>query len=238
MAEMTDEKFFAWLDGELTDAEASEVARAVAADPELQARAAAHRAVADRLRGAFAPIAEAPVPPGIQAPLRSEPNVATLAEARARRDARRAPPLWQQAAAMAATLALGIVTGAMLVPDQGSPIAPEAGRLVAAASLEDALYSQLASVPAQDGPRIGLTFRDASGKMCRSFTDQAASGLACLENGDWRIRGLVQAPDGQSSEYRMAAGVDPNLAAMIDSTIAGEPLDAKAEREAMLRGWR
>jgi len=36
----------------------------------------------------------------------------------------------------------------------------------------------------------------------------------------------------------MAAGMDPNLAALVDSTIAGEPLDATAEKAARDKGWR
>lgn len=238
MAEMTDEAFFAWLDGELVGGESDEVARQVASDPALAARAEQHRALAARMRGAFAPVAEAPVPAGIAPMIRPEvANIASFAEARARREERRVP-LWQQMAAMAATLALGVFAGNMMSSSPGSPIVPEAGRLVAAASLENALYSQLASAPVGDGPRIGLTFRDGSGNVCRSFTDAAASGLACHENGDWRIRGLVQAPEGQSTDYRMAAGQDPNLAAMIDSAIAGQPFDAAQERAARQRGWR
>ncbi len=139
---------------------------------------------------------------------------------------------------MAATLALGIAAGDALVGGSSSPVEPEAGRLVAAAGLEEALYTRLASTPADDGPRMGLTFRDKGGNVCRTFTDQAASGLACLEGGDWRIRGLVQPPEGQDGEYRLAAGTDPNLAAMIDSTIQGEPLDADQEKAVRERGWR
>jgi hypothetical protein len=36
----------------------------------------------------------------------------------------------------------------------------------------------------------------------------------------------------------MAAGMDPNLAALIDSTIAGEPFDAAQEKSARNKGWR
>lgn len=235
---MTDEKFFAWLDGELTGAEADAVARAVAADPALAARAEQHRALGDRLRSAFAPVAAAAVPAGIAVPLRDEsPNVVGFAGARASRDEARIP-LWKQMTAMAATLALGIAAGNMMSSGATGPIAPEAGRLVAAASLENALYSQLASAPARQGPRVGLTFRNASGNICRTFTEQAASGLACMEGGDWRIRGLVQAPEGQATEYRMASGMDPNLAAMVDSTIEGEPFDAAQEKQAADSGWR
>ncbi len=49
---------------------------------------------------------------------------------------------------------------------------------------------------------------------------------------------MFAAPEGQTSDYRMAAGVDPNLAALIDSTMAGEPLDAAQEQAARERGWR
>lgn len=239
---MTDEEFFAWLDGELTGPEREEIARKVAADPVLAARAEQHRALGDRLRVAFAPVAEAGVPAGISGLLdqRSD-NVAGFADARARRDQARLP-LRLQWTAMAATLAIGVVAGNLMSSGldrgPGGPVEAEAGRLVAAAALENALYSRLASAPAPDGPRIGLTFRDAAGNICRSFTDRAASGLACLEGDDWRIRGLVQAPEGQDRDYRMAAGVDPNLSVMIDSAISGEPFDAAQERAARDRGWR
>jgi hypothetical protein len=36
----------------------------------------------------------------------------------------------------------------------------------------------------------------------------------------------------------MAAGMDPNLAALVDSTMAGEPFDAAHERQAKDRGWK
>jgi hypothetical protein len=52
------------------------------------------------------------------------------------------------------------------------------------------------------------------------------------------MKGLFAAPEGQANDYRMAAGMDPNLAALVDSTMAGEPLDAAAEKAAKDRGWR
>jgi hypothetical protein len=86
--------------------------------------------------------------------------------------------------------------------------------------------------------RIGLTFRDQSGAICRTFTGEQSSGLTCRDGSDWRLRGLFAAPEGQAGDYRMAAGTDPNLAALIDSTIAGEPFDAAQEQAAKARGWR
>ena len=137
------------------------------------------------------------------------------------------------AVAMAATLAIGIAVGTFVNPSSSGPIASEGGQLVASGTLEEALYTRLASAPADEGARIGLTFRDAAGDVCRSFTDQGASGLACHQGGDWRIRGLFQAGEGQQGDYRMAAGPDPRLAELIDATIAGDPLDAAGERKAL-----
>lgn len=206
-----DAKFFAWLDGELDPAEAAAVDALVAADPALQRRAEEHRALHLRLHAAFNPIAEAAPPQELlDAAKRREAEVVDLGAARERR---RAPyPAWTQWAAMAATLAIGIVTGSMLGTTAPTPIASQNGQLVASGELEDGLYAHLASAPADSGPRIGLTFRDSAGDLCRSFTDNGAAGLACHQGGEWRIRGLFQAGEGEQSEFRMAAGPDPRLA--------------------------
>lgn len=237
-----DVKFFAWLDGELDSGEAALVEAQVRADPELQRRAADHRAMQSRLGAAFAQVADAPVPQRLAGAVRAgeSERVVSLAEARERREMRRTSrPAWRQFAAMAATLVLGIAVGNMIVPQGGSsPIAPEAGRLVASAGLEEALYARLASAPSDEGPRIGMTFRDTSGSVCRTFEDGAASGLACFEGGDWRIRALFQGDQGPAGEYRMASGADPRLLEIVDEAIAGEPFDAAAERAAKERGWK
>ena len=231
-----DDKFFAWLDGELTGAEAAEVEARVVADPALQKLADEHRALGARLKSAFDPIAAAPVSLAAYAPA-ADSNVASFAQVRV---ARRllTQRFWAQAASIALVFVMGVAAGQSLLGGPAGPIAPEAGRLVAAASLEDALYKQLASQPAESGPRIGLTFRDKQGHVCRTFTDQGASGLACLQGGDWRMEALFQAPEGQTAEYRMAAGADPRLGALVESAIAGEPFDAAQERQARESGWK
>ena len=235
---MDDTKFFAWLDGELDAAEAAKVEALVAADAALARRAENHRALHARLQRAFDPIAEAPVPASIALAQAGPERPIDLAEARQRRQSRTisAPAQW---AAMAATLAIGIVTGTMIGGGDGQgPIVSEAGRLVAAGNLEQALYTRLASAPAGDGPRMVLTFRDADGDICRTFIDGGSSGLACREGGDWRIQGLFQDLASGQGDYRMASGSDPRLAVLVGETISGEPFDADAERLAQERGWR
>ena len=234
---MDDETFFAWLDGELEPSEAARVEAVVAADPTLSARADEHRAMQASLRGAFAPLMDAPVPDRI-----GEAPVDFAAAKAARDDRRRLSGGLPQWAAIAATLVLGLVAGNMLpgpfARADRSPVTMEGGRLVANAGLENALYAELASAPAKDGPRIGLTYRDAAGEICRSFRDGRSSGVACNANGDWEVRGLFGGAAPSGGDYRMAAGEDPRLAALIADSIAGEPFDAAAERAAMARGWR
>jgi hypothetical protein len=234
---ITDETFFAWLDGELDSPAAARVASEIAADPQLSERVAQHRAMQARLKGAFDTLLDAPVPESLLATARAhDSEVINLANARRSRDARRRTVL-PQWAALAATLAVGIFAGTMVPDRNGAPVEIESGRIYATAALGDALDNQLASAPRGD-VRIGLTFRGQGGAICRSFTDAAASGLACRNGGRWQVRGLFGAPEGQRDSYRMAGGTDPNLAALIDATMIGEPFDADQEKAAQTHGWR
>lgn len=238
MAEV-DEKFFAWLDGELSAAEAAEMEARVAADPELAAVAEQHRAFAARLGGAFVAVTDAPVPDRLSALLKPRPaDIVDFAAARERRAFGRGWGQLPQWAAMAATLVIGVMIGTAVQPaGETGPVDIRDGTLYAAAGLDQSLERQLASAP--QGPvRVGMTFRDERGSVCRSFVTDGSSGLACREGSDWRVRGLFAAPEGQAAEYRMASGMDPNLASLIDSTMNGEPFDAEQERQAMERGWR
>lgn len=228
-----DEKFFAWLDGELGPAEAATMEARVAADPELTRLAAQHRALGAQMRSAFDPIAATPVPEQLQSALRPSAQVIDLAAARRRRTM----PVFAQFAALAATLAVGVFVGTRLPQGPGGPVEVQGRKLYAAAALNTALDSELASAPAGD-VRIGITYRANAGEICRTFTEPAGSGLACRSGGRWQMKGLFAAPEGQSSDYRMAAGMDPALAALVDSTMAGEPLDAAGEKAAKERGWR
>lgn len=234
-----DEKFFAWLDGELEDAEATEMAARVEADPKLAALAKQHRAMQTKMRRAFDSVAAAPLPERLtNAVSPAESNVVDLAE---RRERKFAParfggvPQW---AMVAATLVLGIFVGTLVPRQSGSPVQIHDGRMYAASTLDHALNTELASTPTADPVRIGLTFRDSAGAICRSFTGVGATGLACRDDGRWRVRGLFPAAEGQTGAYRMAAGMDPNLAALVDSTMTGEPMDAAQEKAAQLRDWR
>lgn len=139
---------------------------------------------------------------------------------------------------MAAALVLGIALGTTV--NRGSPAGPvevRNGNLYAASAVDRALDTQLAS-ESSGNVRVGLTFRDRQGTICRTFQAEASSGLACRDQGRWKLRGLFAAPEGQGSDYRMAAGSDPQLMDMVDQSIAGEPFDAAQEKVALRRHWQ
>jgi hypothetical protein len=236
---VSEETFFAWLDGELDPAEAARVEAAVAADPHLATKAAEHRIMRSKLDGAFGTLVDAPMPDSILATLRSPPatEVVDFTEAKKRRTPRGWPSAGQWGS-MAATLAVGIFVGTAL-PHQrdAGPVTVRGGKIYAAAAIGRALDAQLASAPAGD-VRIGMTFRDRAGSICRSFTNAVSSGVACRANSGWQLRGLFASPPGQSNEYRMAAGMDPALASLVDSTMVGEPFDAEQEQAARQHHWK
>ena len=189
---VTDETFFAWLDGELDPQEAERIAAEVAADDNLAERAKQHRAMQCSAEGP------------IRSPARRRSARAAacrcsqagtgdhrLCRGQRSREARRWTPL-PQWAAVAATLAVGIFVGTMVPQRSNAPVEVQGGKIYAAAALDHALDTQLASAPSGD-VRIGLTFRDPGGAICRSFTQPVVSGLACRDNGRWQVRDCSRA---------------------------------------------
>jgi hypothetical protein len=231
-----EERLMAFADGELHGAEREEIERAVAQDPRLRARLDEQRRLRAALQGRYGPVAEEPVPGHLLAMLggRQPENVASLAEARERRRVSQRP-VWRNFGAIAATLAVGVLAG-QLIPRGSDPLAVEEGVLVARGELAAALETQLASAqdPAAD-TRIGVTFADRSGRACRTFDSRAASGLACREGEHWAVV-MTSAGALQSGEYRQAGSSGVLQAAQ--EMMAGEPLDAAAERAAMKAGWK
>jgi hypothetical protein len=223
-----EEEFFAWLDGELAPADAKRVEARVAANPVLADEARAHRAMAAGLRGAFEPV------------MTPKDDVIDFA-ARRSQAAARSPAKLPHWAAIAATLVAGIGLGTLVDAGRGtgSPVKLEGGQIVAAGSLEQTLTRQLASVNQQGaGTRIGLTFRNEEGRLCRTFSGTEASGLACRNGDEWRIEGLYGASGSSSGDYRMAAGPDTRVTALAEGMMVGDPLDAAGEAAAKQSGWK
>ena len=225
---ITPEMLMAYADGELGPIEAKRVERAIAADPALAVEVERHRALGARLRGAFDPVAG--VPPTVEAMLRDAAKVTPL-PIRAIRPS--ATSKW--IGAIAASLIIGLFVGQTLPRMAGeSGIALEAGQMVARGDVARALDTQLASTQALDAPvRIGLTFRDAGGDLCRTFEQGAVGGIACATGEDWRLARLYGGVEAQSTEFRQAGSASAAMMADAQAMMAGDPLDAAGEAAAL-----
>lgn len=245
----SDETLMAYADGELEPAARAEVESAMRGDPEVAARVARHQALRTDVFAAFAPVLDEPVP----ARLSAAATPAKVADLDAARAARQAPAAvapargwsWAQWGGMAASLAIGVLAGSLLLGGGGSAGQPQSaiaavdGALVARGALADALSSQLASGAAGGaGVKIGVSFAAKDGTLCRSFTIGAAAGLACRQGGQWTLPVMAEAPQGAAGEYRQAGSATPAAVLdAIDARISGPALDAEGERAARQGGW-
>ncbi len=238
MNRLDDETLMRRVDGELSPEQAAAVDRAAAGDPAATARLEALR----RLRGLA----------GEAFPAAADPRDAALAArilaggpARTRSwstwlrtaFAPRLAPAWATAAAAAFVLGLAVGRSG----GDGAGFAVQADGGLADAGLVRVLDRRLAAQgPDAAGRAVGLSFRDAEGRWCRTFAAAEArvTGLACRKGDGWRLEAL--APYAvETSEVRVASVETPApVLAAVDALIAGETLDATAEARARDAGWR
>ena len=230
MAESIDEAtIIAWVDGELGDAEAAQVASAAAADPALMALAERHQAMTARFAAAFAPILDEP------AVLPKSAAVVSLAAVRAERKARETKPArrwWEIGGAIAASLLVGVIVGHGAGGTSG--VADQPGALTLSQPIARALDGQLSGD--SGAVRVALSFKDQGGAYCRSFDARNLSGIACRRGNGWQLR--YAAPSAtQNTDYRMAGG-DAARAEVVSAIISGAPFDRAGETAARKVGWQ
>lgn len=240
---LSDEMLMAYADGELDSAARAEIEAAMARDPEVAGAVERHRAAAARIRGAYDGVLAEPVPERLAA-LVSGTGDAAVVDLAARRGVRRLEagpgrlPAW---AAMAASLAVGLFVGMLVMREPATPYAGENGVLVARGELDTALGSQLASTSA-DGSRVrvGFSFRNHDGDYCRTFhlqRDASLAGLACRSGENWQLQVLAAAPPHEGG-LQPAAAMPIAVLRAVDAAIEGDPLDAAAEAAARDADWR
>ncbi|TFW33436.1 anti-sigma factor family protein [Massilia horti] len=241
---ITDEILMAYADGELDPAQRAEVEQAMRADPGVAAAVERHRALRADVFAAFAGVLDEPVPERLQPRAVSSGHVRVDALQAA--GARTLPARWSwpQWGGMAASLAVGILVGAlgwqgMHVDASSAPLAQVGGELVAQGALAQALSRQLASEQGQDADvKLGVSFEAKDGSYCRSFTIGSAGGLACRSGGQWRVPVLAEGDAEQGGAYRQAGSAMPAAVLdAIDQRIAGRTLDAERERAVRAQGW-
>lgn len=228
-----DDMLMAYADGELDEIGRARVERAMAADPALRARLEQQQRLRATLAAFYGPTAEEEVPERFRAML--DTNVVAFPAAKPR-----APrPLWQNIAALAATLLLGLAFGRTLLMPAAGPVGTENGMMVAQGPLAAALDTQLASAQAPDAAtRIGTSFAASDGRLCRTFDSAAMAGIACRGEAGWQLMMTAAGSAGPRSDYRQAGSANPLVAQAAQELMAGEPFDAAAERNARDSGWR
>jgi len=195
--------------------------------------------------------------------VRARREATQLAARKATRERRWSWPEWT---ALGGVLVVGVLAGTFglsyFQADDDTPVdlvASHGGTLMAEGRLVTALEQQLAAPPGAAGVatnaaaraagavRIGMSFVSADGSYCRSFASGSGTseiaGLACKTGQEWRLALVMQNPrpaqsSGTAAATSAAADIAPPVRAAIEQRISGDPLDAKAEQEAMQRGWQ
>ena len=248
----SDDILMAYADGELDLRTRAQVEDAMAADPQIARRVAAHQALRKTLRSGFDKVLDEPIPDHLLAAaratsrVRSETRVVVPLRPRRPRSAVLPNWAWPRWGAIAASFVLGALVWHFGTDWYSSgPLTERDGQLLAAGALDKALSNQLASAqPAQAPVQIGVTFRSKGGNYCRTFQVREhtnLAGLACREQDKWRLDALAQsdASAGAHSEFRPAgSGLPPSIAQAVDQAIDGDPLDAKSEARARTDQWR
>lgn len=254
----SDETLMAYADGELDEATRRAVEEAMRKDAGLARRVAQHKAMRTDVFAAYAPTTDEPAPRRLAQPLRAATVVhldavraSRAATQQAARKAERSPKWsWPEWSALAAALVVGVVAGKFGLAnwqldseEQGLVVSRDSG-LSAQGALATALERQLAGAPASANVRIGVSFVATDGSYCRSFTaagrGQDLAGLACKNGAEWQLPMVVQnARPVQQGAYRQAATAMPAaVLEAVERRISGPALDARAEQEALQKGWQ
>ena len=223
----------AYVDGELDLVRAKRLEKAMADDASLAKAVEAERTLRARLSAHFDPVAEEPVPDRLAALLSD--NVSLLDEQRSKKTARWYRRSVMQWGAMAASLVVGLMIGGTALNRDGGYVRDDGGILVASGELADALQTQLASTQGTDPKiRIGTSFAAKDSGYCRTFESASLDGIACRAGKDWQLKQTLSG-NGTSAYRQASAGA---LAEAAAAMMAGEPMDAGAEKAATEKGWK
>ena len=242
----SDEVLMAYADGELDARIRTEVEIAIAADPEVARRVAAHAALRQMLRKGFEGVLDEAVPDRLLAAARAAPDTqqhSRLLRFKGRTAPRFGLPQWTS---LAASFVLGgLILHLGYVWYTSGPLSDHDGRILASGVLAQALSNQLAIDQTTSSPvRIGVSFRSKGGSYCRTFhlrEKHVLAGLACRQDENWKLEMLApgETSGGDQSEYRQASSSMPAAVAQaVGAVIDGEPLDAQAEADARTHLWR
>jgi hypothetical protein len=148
-----------------------------------------------------------------------------------------------QWSAIVASLFVGVLVGRFSFERADGPFVAEQGRMTAHGELSEALSIQAGGTLDRDTEiQMGVSYLAKNGDYCRTFTlrnENMLAGLACRRQNAWTIDALTRTTANALGAYRMAGAAIPALLlGIVESTIAGDPLDNEQEAQARERGWQ
>lgn len=229
----TEDDMMAYVDGELSPSKRDAFEARLARDPRLRQAVEKERLLRRRFAETYDSALTEELPPRLERLLdRPRPRILPFR----RRNPGPARWRWQQLTALAASLALAVFVAHDLVGTGGSSEDEAAFRI--AGETAEALDVQLASTQAPTDPvQIGVSFVGPVGRPCRTFEVSEGAGLACRSGGEWQLRLFVPGAGSPGSEYQRAGSASAEVMREVQEMIAGEPMDARQERQARDADW-
>ncbi len=231
----TDEALSAFLDAQLNPEQMDSLRQQLAEDEQLTERLADLAMVDSLVQQYYAQIDQQPMPAAVLQLLQDEqPPVATVI---AFPWWRRAQQQLQQHAAAVACIALVAGYGVSQLSGPAQPVL--AGVSTDVVKLLNSAASGHSYPLAEQQLTPRLSFTNQQGNFCRQYGLQSASGrsehIACRSNGIWQQHASLSLPGAaHAAAYQTASG-GSLLDSVLDSMMAGPPLNAAAE-QAYLHG--
>ena len=229
MTRISDEMLMAYADGELPSDAATDVRRAVDADPELQRRVEMFRRTRAESVAAFGPVIDEPVPDTLVAAIRRN----APADAAPQRSLFR---FLVPAAALAAAAVVGYVGGVLTaIPPAGSLPTAEIAAAV------NGLPTGATATVAGGAVTVAGSYATPDG-YCRILSIAASDGgwraAACGNGGRWTMEMVIADATAGGGYTPASGGVVETIDAFLDAEGAGGTLDAAAEAAAISGNWR
>lgn len=249
---ITDELLMAYADGELDAGLAEQVRHAIENDSVLAARLKVFHVTGRALGPHFEAVLEAQPPAAMLQAIRSAPmtrpagaprTISFWASIRSvLQGIGFGPSPWPVLAGVAAGLLIGAVSTQHGGTAEGTLLAEQDGRLVAAGALAKVLEGETMQASQDGAIRVIATFKDETGRWCRLYQGPEHAGLACRQDEQrrWQVlaagEGIAGSEDLPSpSEGGGAKAVDDLAMTMMESSAA---LDTQAEAALIARQWK
>ncbi len=147
------------------------------------------------------------------------------------------PAFWRWVA-LAAVIPIFLAVAALNKASLASTVVVGSdGSLEAGAEIGGALKSATAATTEFGPVWIGITFRNQSNHICRTWAMMTRAGIACYAGYRWKITAMFDLPADNPENPQIVAIDGPLMKASVAAIIKGAPMDAAEEKRTMIAGW-